>query len=43
MICDFTSLLWLFEQDTNQRQYYQEHGRPMLVDYVQLEMEKKAR
>ncbi|XP_064390137.1 galactose-1-phosphate uridylyltransferase-like [Halichondria panicea] len=31
------------QMDTNQRQYYAEKGRPMLVDYVQLEMKEKER
>lgn len=30
-------------KDKTQLQYYETHGRPMLVDYVQLELEKKER
>lgn len=29
-------------QDENQRAYYQQHGRPMLTDYVALELQKKV-
>ena len=29
-------------KDENQRKYYAEHGRPMLLDYVTKELEKKV-
>lgn len=30
-------------KDTNQRDYFAKHGRPMLMDYVNRELEKKVR
>ena len=30
-------------QDANQLKYYEEHGAPLLLDYVQLELKKKVR
>lgn len=32
-----------FKSDANQLAYYRQHGRPMLVDYVKQEIEKKER
>lgn len=32
-----------YKSDANQKLYYQQHGRPMLLDYVKLELEKKER
>ena len=29
-------------QDLHQLKYFHEHGRPLLVDYVKLELEKKV-
>ena len=32
-----------FQKDMNQKQYYQEHGRPLLLDYANLERERGTR
>lgn len=29
-------------KDINQRNYYEKHGRPLLMDYLELELEKKV-
>ena len=42
IICHYVVIFFQLYQDENQKKYFAEKGRPLLIDYGQLEMDKKV-